>query len=347
MAIQFKVDAVLGNTSNVTQLINKINKGAKLNIDNTQALQAIKAVQTQVNALKQSMQGLNLGNLGGGTGGGSGGGGNSGRVGAVLTANQQFQTSSNAVSNTQSVINSLNSQIDGTVSRLRLCTDETGKIVGGTAEITKGATTYTRTIEQARDIQGQIVDGQYRLTEEGRVVIDNTKKYNGALSQQLKMQFKQYAIYYAVSSIIQGVVGGISSCVNYTKDLNEAMTNIRVVTMDTKEATDALLDDYNKMGQQLGANTLDIAEGAIDWLRQGYSEGDTKTLVEDSVILSKLALIDNAEATEYLTSALKGYKLEASDAIGIIDQLVAIDLQAATSAGDMAEAIKYKCRNIV
>ena len=61
--------------------------------------------------------------------------------------------------------------------------------------------------------------------------------------------------------------------------------------------------------------------------------------VKDSTILSRLALLDNAEATEYLTSALKGYKLEAQDAIGVIDQLVSIDLEAATSAGDMAEAL--------
>jgi TP901 family phage tail tape measure protein len=109
--------------------------------------------------------------------------------------------------------------------------------------------------------------------------------------------------------------------------------------MDTKEATEDLLKMYNQMGQDLGASTLDIAEGAVDWLRQGYSEADTAELVKDSTILSKLALIDNAEATEYLTSALKGYKLEAKDAIGVIDQLVSIDLEAATSAGDMAEAL--------
>lgn len=335
--IQFKVDAVLQNSTKINNLINKINKGATLNIDNTQALQAIQQVQTQINALQQSMQGLNLGNFGGGTGGGGSGGssgsGNSNNgVTYPLNANQQFRTTQGAVSNVQSTIDKLNTQISGTNSRLQLCVDNTGKIVGGYAEITEGATTWRKNIEQ-------LEDGTYALSEEGRVIVDNTKKNNGALSQQIKMQFKQYAIYYAVSSIIQGIVGGIQSCVNYTKDLNEAMTNIRIVTMDTKEATDALLDNYNQMGQKLGANTLDIAEGAVDWLRQGYSEGDTAQLVEGSVVLSKLALIDSAEATEYLTSALKGYKLEASDVVGVIDQLVAIDLEAATSAGDMAEAM--------
>jgi hypothetical protein len=335
--IQFRVDAVLGDTSMLQQQLNNIRTNFNLTINNSQALQAIQQVQTQINNLRTSMSSMNL-NIGGvgGTGGGSGTGG---RTGAIINTNQQFATSQNSVTNVQSVINNLNSQIDGTVSKLQLCTDETGRIVGGTAQITQGATIWTRTIEQARDAQGNIVQGQYRLTEQGRVMVDNTKKYNGSLAQQIKMQFKQYAIYYAVSAVIQGIVEGISNSVNYAIDLNDALTNIRVVTMDTKEATEDLLKMYNQMGQDLGASTLDIAEGAVDWLRQGYNEADTAELVKDSTILSKLALIDNAEATEYLTSALKGYKLEAQDAIGVIDQLVSIDLEAATSAGDMAEAL--------
>ena len=131
----------------------------------------------------------------------------------------------------------------------------------------------------------------------------------------------------------------IGKGINYVKELDSAMTNIRVVTMDTKEATQDLLKTYNQMGQELGASTTDIANGAIDWLRQGFDQADTNELVRVSTIASKLALIDNAEATEYLTSALKGYKLDAKDAIGVIDQMVAIDLEAATSSADMFEAM--------
>ena len=339
--IQFRVDAVLGDTTRLQQQINNLRTNLNLTINNTQALQSIRQVQQQINNLRNSMTNMNL-NIGGSGGGGSYGGrppNNNANVGQPLVANQQFQTSAQSVNSIQGIIDNLNTQINGTVSKLRLCTDETGRIVGGTAEITQGATTWTRNIEQARDAQGQIIEGQYRLTEQSRVAVDNTKKYNGALTQQIKMQFKQYAVYYAVSSVIRGIADGISNCVNYAIDLDSAMTNIRVVTMDTKEETKDLLKTYNQLGQELGANTLDIAEGAIDWLRQGYSEADTTELVKNSTILSKLALIDNAQATEYLTSALKGYKLEAKDAIGVIDQLVSIDLEAATSAGDMAEAM--------
>lgn len=160
------------------------------------------------------------------------------------------------------------------------------------------------------------------------------------LSTMITSAIERFAAWGLAMKFWTSITNGISDCINYVKDLNEAMTDIRIVTMDTQEATESLLKTYNEIGQTLGASTTDVASGAVDWLRQGYNTEDTETLVTDSTVLSRLALIDNAEATEYLTSALKGYKLEAEDAIGVIDQLVSIDLEAATSAGDMAEAIK-------
>ena len=191
------------------------------------------------------------------------------------------------------------------------------------------------TLKNQQQLENNITQAKHDQAEQQKMI--NTRQQN--LGQMLISTIAHYAMYMVAMKLWTGVAESISDCVNYTKDLNEAMTNIRVVTMDTKEATEGLLDTYNQLGQELGASTTDIAEGAVDWLRQGYSTGDTTELVKDSTILSKLALLDNAEATEYLTSALKGYKLEAQDAIGVIDQLVSIDLEAATSAGDMAEAL--------
>jgi hypothetical protein len=42
------------------------------------------------------------------------------------------------------------------------------------------------------------------------------------------------------------------------------------------------------------------------WLRQGYSLEDTNELIKTSTVLSKIGLIDSAEATQYLTSAISG-----------------------------------------
>jgi len=57
------------------------------------------------------------------------------------------------------------------------------------------------------------------------------------------------------------------------------------------------------------------------------------------MILSKVSNIDSADSTTYLTSATKGYNVEASKAIGIVDKLNAVDLVSATSAAGLAEGM--------
>lgn len=337
--IQFRVDAVLGDTTQLQQQINNLRTNLNLTINNTQALQSVRAVQQQINALQQSMNNMNF-NFGGNGGANTGGVPNANNVAnTVVQANQNLQMSQTAMRNIQNIIANLQGQVDGVVSNVRLINDEQGNIIGGTAQITQGTTTWTRQLEQVVDNQGNVVQGQLRISNEGQTIIRTQNRHNESLSEQLRLQLRQYSNYLLIRQAINLITEGISDCVNYVTDLDTAMTNIRVVTMDTKEATKELLETYNQLGQELGANTLDIAEGSVDWLRQGYSVADTEELVKNSTVLSKLALIDNAQATEYLTSALKGYKLEAKDAVGVIDQLVSIDLEAATSAGDMAEAM--------
>ena len=57
------------------------------------------------------------------------------------------------------------------------------------------------------------------------------------------------------------------------------------------------------------------------------------------MVLSKVGMLSSSEATEYLTSAMKGYKISVEDTLGIVDKLSAVDMKSATSAGGLAEAL--------
>lgn len=56
-----------------------------------------------------------------------------------------------------------------------------------------------------------------------------------------------------------------------------------------------------------------------------------------SVLISAASLTNSLNTK--VTSALKGFKLEASDAMDIVDKLTALDVEAATTAGDIAEGL--------
>lgn len=122
-------------------------------------------------------------------------------------------------------------------------------------------------------------------------------------------------------------------------ELDSAATDLAIVTGTSANETYKLLEQYNQMVKELRATTTQISDAATSWLRQGKSAAETASLIEQSMILSKVAMLNSEDATKRLTSALNGYKLEAQDASAVVDKLAALDSKAAVTAGDLALAM--------
>lgn len=121
---------------------------------------------------------------------------------------------------------------------------------------------------------------------------------------QGKMQ--TFVTYLASSALTMGIVNGVKSVIDNVENLDDALTDLRIVTGATREETQELLKTYNQMAQQLGTTTTNVSSGATDWLRQGYSEEDARELLTQSMTLSIVGAMESADATDALTAALKG-----------------------------------------
>ena len=155
-------------------------------------------------------------------------------------------------------------------------------------------------------------------------------------AQEMKSQFDSM-----LSSVISvtAAMQTFRKMVGTARELDTSLFNLQVATGSTREETKALLDTYNQMAKELGATTTDIADGADAWLRQGKSIEEANSLVKDSMILSKIGMIDAADATEDLTAILNSYRLEAQSALEVVSKLSAVDLESASDAGGLAESM--------
>lgn len=158
---------------------------------------------------------------------------------------------------------------------------------------------------------------------------------NKTLGDTLK-NFIKFTLYYTV---LQNMKNLVNQMLTTMKELDKAFTDIQLVTGDTKEGTAQLAQEYNQLAKEMGATTLEVAEGAGEWLRQGKTTEETTELLKASMTLSKVGAIESSQATELLTSSLNGYKLEAQDAISVVDKISSIDLAAATSSYELATAL--------
>lgn len=153
------------------------------------------------------------------------------------------------------------------------------------------------------------------------------KAFDTAVIQKISYAFLALAGN-AIRKVYQNVV-----------ELDAAITDLQIATGYSREQTAELVKTYGQLASQLGATVTEVTSAADTWLRQGYSVAETNELITATMMLSKLGQIESTEASKALTSALKGYKLEAQEVISVVDKLTAVDMEAATSAGDIATAM--------
>lgn len=167
---------------------------------------------------------------------------------------------------------------------------------------------------------------------------------NPSIWKQITMSVKGYFNQMVRGQLVWKIMGqvqrAIKTVIEDAKKLDSVLVNLQIVTGDTRDGARSLITTYASLAKQMSATTSEVASAANDWLRQGYSVAESIDLITASLQLSKLGMIDSGKATSYLTSMLKGFKLEASDATTIVDKLTKVDMSAATSAGDIAEALR-------
>ena len=143
-----------------------------------------------------------------------------------------------------------------------------------------------------------------------------------------------------VNTAIQLAVNMVKNIVNNVKELDAAFTNIRMVTGQTTAEASAMAHEYAELAYRMGSTTKEVTAGANDWLRAGMSVADTNEALEASLTLTKVGALDSAEATKILISAMRGYDLEASELMTVVDKLSAVDVAASVSTEDLGLALE-------
>lgn len=160
-----------------------------------------------------------------------------------------------------------------------------------------------------------------------------------SFSQTFQNAINKFAQYISVSTIVLAAMNGLRNMVTYVRELDSAMVDLQIASGMTNAGVSDLIDSYHKLGQKMGATTIEVAKSADTWLRQGYNIDEANELIADSTMLSKLGQIEADEAAKALTSSMKGYGVAVEDATSIVDKFTAVDMAAATSAGDIATAM--------
>jgi TP901 family phage tail tape measure protein len=218
---------------------------------------------------------------------------------------------------------------------------ERAKGLSKTTEVKKGMATAQQIQTLGTDPKN--ID-QVRNLRKELEVLDSGIKQSGVSAwnwgKQIGVAIQRTIEWAGAVGLVYGALRQIREGIQYVTELNKEMVNIQAITGMNNDQINSLASDYNSLAKELSATTLEVSRSSVEWIRQGKTVDETKELVKASMMLSKLGAMDSAAATEALTSTLNSYKISAEDAVKVVDKLVAVDAQAATSSEELVQALR-------
>lgn len=222
---------------------------------------------------------------------------------------------------------------------------ENGKSKGSYLEIQSGIEhlkSYQRQLEgnqiTVEEFRERLSELQISFRESSNAIKENgenTKKWGdrlGGLAQK-------FSAWLGVSQMIMLGVRSVRRMVTETIALDDAMTQLKIVTRDTDAAYTKYLDTISKTAARIGSTIPDLIDSTTTYARLGYSLEESSTLAEFTAMLQNVGDIDVADAQDALTAIVKAFGISVDEVESIMDKLVATGNNFPISVSQIAEGM--------
>lgn len=122
-------------------------------------------------------------------------------------------------------------------------------------------------------------------------------------------------------------------------EIDNSLAKINVNLGQSQAGLKKFGSDLFNIARQTGQTFEVTAKAAEELARQGLSAEETTKRLKDSLILSRIAGLDSAEAVNTLTAAINSFNEEALTSTEIVNKFAAVDTKFAVSSKDLAEAV--------
>lgn len=187
-----------------------------------------------------------------------------------------------------------------------------------------------------------VMEDQMSAAREQQAIIDSNTSLGGLgadankTASSLGKVVKQISLYRIGLGLVKKAINEVKRTII---DLDKSLTEQAMVTGKTRKEVYGLLSSYQNLAIQTGSTTKEVAATMTEFIRQGKSVAEAEKLTTAAISAAKVASINTADSINYLTTALNGFQLSASQAMEVSDKFAAVSANAATSYEEIAIAL--------
>jgi len=181
-------------------------------------------------------------------------------------------------------------------------------------------------------------EGKKRLKAEKEALATGKKGVKVIKEQEgaLKKATKQVLSYGLAFTILRRLY---RETIQTVTELDEALTEMSIVTTMSRKDTWELVGTMQTLAKETGFTTTEIAKLSTVYFRQGRNLVDVIELTTVAAKAARIAGISAAESADFLTSAVNGFGLAASEALAVSDKFAALAASSASSYEELAKGL--------
>lgn len=145
-----------------------------------------------------------------------------------------------------------------------------------------------------------------------------------SLGTALTTAFQKFPIWVFTAGAIYTPLRLMRDAIQQIIDLDSQLTVLDRVSNGQININNALEDSIRLSGE-LGVKISELNEAMVAFARQGFRGEDLNDMAEVASLMSNVSELGLEESASALTAAIKGFGLQASDAINVVDRLNEVD----------------------
>jgi len=237
-------------------------------------------------------------------------------------------------------------------AEMQAATSENGAMAPGIEKYNQQINAYADALQRLREqivgaTRNQLGFGGTFGTMEGELR-SFTQQLNAANAQFLRLQ-SQRQTFNSMKMAITNFMGfnqvlnltkrAVNDAMNHIKQLDTTMAGISIVTDMSTADLWKQVDAYSALAQKFGTTIQGAYDISKIYYQQGLETKDVMTLTEETLKLSKVSGLDYAKSTDYMTTALRGFKMEMQEAGTVVDVYSNLAANTAVSQEELAVAM--------
>ena len=166
-----------------------------------------------------------------------------------------------------------------------------------------------------------------------------SKRMNSQLNEMWNT-LKNSARWQISSSVLHSLQGAIQSAFNYAEDLNESLTNIRIVTGQSTDQMAKFAEKANQAAKALSTTTTKYTDAALIYYQQGLPDEDVQKRTDTTIKMANVTGENAENVSSYMTAIWNNFNDGSKSLEYYADVITKLGAETAASSEEIANGLE-------